>query len=60
MTNLSDILYVEDDPDIQAVACMALQSVGGFRVVPCDSGARAIESVNRGGERATGADQRLA
>lgn len=41
---LSRILYVEDEPDIQAVAQLALESVGGFTLKVCSSGQEAIES----------------
>ncbi len=44
-STLSRILFVEDDPDIQTVARMALEAVGGFRVMPCSSGAEALERV---------------
>ena len=37
------ILYVEDEPDIQAVARMALEALGGFTVEVCSSGKEAIE-----------------
>ncbi len=37
------ILYVEDDPDIQAVARLALEAVGGFTVKICSSGQAAID-----------------
>ncbi len=40
---LKRILYVEDEADIQAVAKMALETVGGFMVKTCDSGKEAIE-----------------
>jgi len=30
---LKKILYVEDEPDIQAVARVALESVGGFELL---------------------------
>ena len=40
--NFSRILYVEDEPDIQAVARMALEVVGGFSVLVCSSGEHAI------------------
>lgn len=43
--SLSRILFVEDDPDIQTVARMALEAVGGFSVLPCSSGAEALERV---------------
>jgi two-component system, OmpR family, response regulator len=39
---LNRILYVEDEPDIQAVAKMALELVGGFTVLACSSGYEAI------------------
>ena len=39
---LRRILFVEDDPDIQVVATMALESLGGFSVVACGSGAEAL------------------
>ncbi len=39
---LRRILFVEDDPDIQIVATMALESLGGFSVVSCGSGAEAL------------------
>jgi two-component system, OmpR family, response regulator len=39
---LQRILFVEDDPDIQVVATMALESLGGFRVLACSSGAEAL------------------
>ncbi len=42
MTDLTTILYVEDDPDIQAVAKMALEAVGGYTVVLCSSGEQAL------------------
>ncbi len=40
---LKKILYVEDDPDIQTIARMALETVGGFEVLVCGSGAEALE-----------------
>lgn len=39
---LSRILFVEDDSDIQIVASLALESLGGFRVLACASGAEAL------------------
>ena len=41
---LNKILYVEDEPDIQTVALMALETVGGFTVNACSSGQEAIEA----------------
>lgn len=41
-TELKRILYVEDEADIRAIATMALQAVGGFVVVACESGAAAL------------------
>ena len=40
---LSRILYVEDDADIQAIATLALESVGGFTVQVCSSGHEALK-----------------
>src|SRR5689334_1464170 len=40
---LRQILLVEDDPDIQAIACLALEAVGGFTVVACSSGNEAVQ-----------------
>jgi len=46
MTSLSRILYVEDEPDIRAVALIALQTIGGFEILQCASGAEALERVS--------------
>lgn len=43
--SLTRILYVEDEPDIQAVARLALEAVGEFTVKICSSGAEALEKV---------------
>ncbi len=43
MTQLPSILYVEDDPDIQAIAMMSLETVGGFGVQAVDGGPQALE-----------------
>lgn len=40
---LSKILYVEDDPDIQTVAKMAMEMLGGFELMVCDDGYQALE-----------------
>ncbi len=40
---LKHILYVEDEPDIQQVAKLALEAVGGFDVDICGSGGEAVE-----------------
>ncbi len=42
MATLTKILYVEDDPDIQSVAKIALEIVGGFTLRSCSSGKEAI------------------
>lgn len=39
---LKRILYVEDEADIQAVAKLALEMVGGFTVKICSSGTEAL------------------
>src|SRR6266540_4082237 len=40
---LTKILMVEDEPDIQSVARLALEAIGGFIVHICGSGADAIQ-----------------
>ena len=42
---LQKILYVEDEPDIQAVAQIALEAVGGFTVKICGSGNDALTAI---------------
>jgi len=44
MSPLKRILYVEDEPDIQAVAQIALEAVGGFELQVCSSGEEALAS----------------
>jgi CheY-like chemotaxis protein len=39
------ILYVEDEPDIQAIAKVALETIGGFTVRICSSGREALETI---------------
>lgn len=39
------VLYVEDDPDIQVIARIALEDIGGFIVCACNSGADAMTAV---------------
>jgi len=41
--DIQRILYVEDEPDIQAVAKLALEQVGGFTLETCSSGQEAID-----------------
>jgi two-component system OmpR family response regulator len=41
-STLTKILYVEDDPDIQSVAKIALEVVGGFTLLCCGSGKEAL------------------
>ena len=42
MSTLQRVMYVEDEPDIQAVAKLALELVGGFTVKVCSSGEEAL------------------
>ncbi|MFL6656898.1 MAG: response regulator [Massilia sp.] len=44
MRELNLVLYVEDDPDIQMVAQMALEVVGGLTLRSCSSGQEAIDA----------------
>lgn len=41
---LHRILLVEDDPDIQVIARLSLESVGGFAVKLCSSGREALQT----------------
>lgn len=43
MDELKRILYVEDEPDIQTVAKLALEMVGGFTLETCSSGQEALD-----------------
>ena len=43
MSELKKILYVEDEPDIQMIARVALENVGGFELLVCSSGTEAVE-----------------
>lgn len=43
MVPLERILYVEDETDIQTIARMALETVGGFSVEVCGSGQEALD-----------------
>ncbi len=40
---LSKILYVEDEPDIQAIVKLTLEQIGGYTLEICSSGQEAIE-----------------
>ncbi len=42
MSELKKILYVEDESDIQAVTKIALENVGGFELLVCNSGEEAV------------------
>ncbi|UDL04711.1 response regulator [Marinobacter sp. CA1] len=46
MAELKRIMYVEDEPDIRAVAELALVSVGGVEVMLCESGEDALARVD--------------
>lgn len=43
MAEVNKILYVEDEPDIQTIAIIALKDIGGFKLEACSSGLEAIE-----------------
>lgn len=44
MTTINRILYVEDELDIQIVAQLALETIGGFTLQVCSSGQDALSS----------------
>jgi two-component system, OmpR family, response regulator len=41
---LDRILYAEDEPDIQEVAVLALETVGGFDLKICNTGKEALDA----------------
>ena len=43
--NLTKILCIEDEPDIRAIAKLALEMVGGLTVETCESGREALGQV---------------
>lgn len=43
------ILYVEDESDIRTIATMALEVVGGFKVVACANGLEALAAAPTAG-----------
>lgn len=45
MNTISRVMYVEDEPDIQAVARIALQTVGGLTTMICSSGEEALREM---------------
>lgn len=45
MAELERILYAEDEADIQAVASLALETVGGFTIKVCNSGLEAVSAI---------------
>lgn len=46
MANDIRVLYVEDEPDIQALAELALVNLGGMTVKSCHNGREAVEVIN--------------
>lgn len=42
---LEKILYIEDEADIQTIARLALESIGGFVVETCSSGREGLDCV---------------
>lgn len=42
---LEKILYAEDEPDIQEVATLALETVGGLNLKVCGAGQEAVDAV---------------
>ena len=45
MSQLSKILYAEDEDDIREVALMALEAIGGFTVEACASGQELLDKI---------------
>src|SRR5689334_1989830 len=44
---LNQILYAEDEQDIQAIAQIALEDIGGFNVIYCNTGKEALENAKK-------------
>jgi two-component system, OmpR family, response regulator len=44
---LTQILYAEDEPDIKAIAQIALEDIGGFTVKYCSTGKEALETAKQ-------------
>ena len=44
---LVDILLIEDDPDVRAIADIALTDIGGFSLTLCASGLEALAALRR-------------
>ena len=42
---LKRIMYVDDDPDLQDIVRVSLETRGGFTVACCDSGNQALEEI---------------
>jgi CheY-like chemotaxis protein len=42
---LKRIMYVDDDPDLQDIVSLGLETRGGFTVTCCDSGNQALEEI---------------
>lgn len=45
-TQLTKIMLVEDEPDIQMITRMSLEKIGGFEVEVCSSGMEALEKIS--------------
>ncbi len=46
MPDTHKIMYVEDEPDIQTIARIALEQIGGFDLLVCSSGQTALDQVS--------------
>lgn len=47
MSELTRVMYVEDEPDIRAVARLALETVGGLEVHLCERGDDALAAAEK-------------
>lgn len=45
MSEQKKVLYVEDEVDIQTIARIALEKIGGFKLTICSSGQEALDQV---------------
>jgi len=44
MAELQKILYAEDEPDIQSIAQMSLEMMGGYTLKVCNNGQEAVDA----------------
>lgn len=46
MTELNKILYAEDEPDVQTVVEMTIQTMSNYQIKICENGKKLLESID--------------